>query len=90
MEMIETFLSERGAYVTEFLDKNVDLIIVGQKVAKNELSTRNSTSQSRVHQIIKAGILCKLCGPASARPENNSSALLFHYTVNLQANGTRA
>ena len=54
MEMIETFLSERGAYVTEFLDKNVDLIIVGQKVAKNELSTRNSTSQSRVHQIIKA------------------------------------
>ena len=38
------------------LDKNVDLIIVGQRVAKNELSTPNSTSQSRVHQIIKAAM----------------------------------
>ena len=54
MKMIKTFLSECGAYVTEFLDKNVDLIIVGQRVTKNELSTPNSTSQSRVHQIIKA------------------------------------
>lgn len=40
--------------MTEFLDKNVDLIIVGQRVTRNELSTTNSTSQSRVHQIIKA------------------------------------
>jgi len=54
VEKIKTFLSECGARVTEFLDKNVDLIIVGQRVTKNELLTPNSTSQSRVHQIIKA------------------------------------
>ena len=52
--MIKTFLSECGAYVTEFFDKNVDLIIVGPRVTRNELSTPNSTSQSRIHQIIKA------------------------------------
>ena len=40
--------------MTEFLDKTVDLIIVGQRGDKNELYTTKSTSQSRVHQIIKA------------------------------------
>lgn len=54
VEKIKTFLFECGAYMTDFVDKNIDAIIVGQRLSRNELLTSVTTSHSRVGHIIKA------------------------------------
>ena len=56
LEKIKAFLFDCGAYMymTDFVDKNIDAIIVGQRLSRNELLTSVTTSHSRVGHIIKA------------------------------------
>lgn len=54
---IKKFLFQSGAHLAEFLDKNINLIIVDKKRSKTEyLPSTISTGHSRVSRMIKASL----------------------------------